>query len=481
MLPASLSAKWVPRDFVEATATGGSVTLVAYVVMLVLFVLEMRSFLDSRVVSTLSLSDANGPHFRINLDIDMFDIECRNLRVVMLDDLDRSPIRLISKNYGLTTLDSVGQRKRSHSTKVGPDTDEDEDEIRHKQTMQKLEATDGRKELDSDWDSSHDGFKHQSWEHVLEYHDFTLINFFAGWCSHCRKFAPMWEDIAAQIQGNKFQDADGRERAVKPMKVNCVDFGDLCKQQGIDAFPTIRLYRRDQNFTRFNGKRSLDGIVSWVRDTAAQSFGWKKHHEELEDGCNIKGFVIVPRVPGHIELMAGVGDQDLEPTTTNVSHHVTHFSFEDPMSRFPRRENTPNFQWGLEYAMKELVYQSPLDGRSFVTDSFHQAFDHHMMVVSAIAPNGMNTYQFSSRDRTSRLNASTVPQARFFFEIDPFSILYQTQGKKWYDFVTMMLSILGGLFVLMRLFTRLSLSTASTLQRSSGKGATSAASRGLLT
>lgn len=475
MLPASLSAKWMPRDFVEATATGGAVTIVAYVLMLVLFLLELRSFLKTNIISTLSLSDAPGPHLRINLDIDMFNIECRNLRVVMLDDLDRSPIKLISQNYELTTLDSVGQRKSSHSTKVGADTDEDEDEIKHKRTMHELEATDGRKELDSDWASSHDGFKHQSWEHVLEYHDFTLINFFAGWCSHCRKFAPMWDEIATQIQGGNFQDVDGRQRAVKPIKVNCVDFGDLCNKQGIDAFPTIRLYRRDQNFTRYNGKRSLDGIVSWVRDTASQSSGWKQHHGELENGCNIKGFVIVPRVPGHIELMVGLGDQDLEPTATNVSHRVRHFSFSDPMNQM----NRVLFQYGLQSAMQALLFSSPLDGQSFVSEAFHQAFDHHMMVVSSIHPSGI-TYQFSSRDRVTRLNTSTVPQARFFFDIEPFSILYQNEGKKWYDFATMMLSILGGLFVLLRLTTRASLSTASALQRSSGKGATSAA-RGLLT
>jgi len=476
MLPASLSAKWMPRDFVEATATGGVVTLVAYVVMLVLFAFELRSFLKTSWTSSLSLSNAQGPHLRINLDIDMFDIECRNLRVVMLDDFDRTPIRLIAKNYELTHLDTGGTRRALHSTKVGADTDEDEDEIKHKQTMRELEATDGQKELDSDWASSHDGFKHQSWEHVIEYHDFTVINFFAGWCSHCRKFAPMWDEIATKIQGSNFQDADGRQRSVKPIKVNCVDFGDLCNKQGIDAFPTIRLYRRDRNFTRFDGKRSLDGIVSWVRDTAAQSFGWKQHHEELEGGCNIKGFVVTPRVPGHIELMAGVGDQDLEPTMTNVSHLVRNFAFSDPTDLLQR----PFFGgYGLNSWFQAIMFASPLNGRLFVTEEFHQAFDHHMMVVSSIHPDGVS-YQFSSRDRVTRLNASTIPQARFFFDIEPFSILYQREGKKWYDFATMLLSILGGLFVLMRLLTRASLSTASALQRSNGKGATSAA-RGLLT
>lgn len=57
-------------------------------------------------------------------------------------------------------------------------------------------------ELDADWSSSHDGFRHKSFEHVIQGHDFTFINFFAGWCSHCQKFAPEWERLAEKV-GNR--------------------------------------------------------------------------------------------------------------------------------------------------------------------------------------------------------------------------------------------------------------------------------------
>lgn len=35
--------------------------------------------------------------------------------------------------------------------------------------------------------------------------------------------------------------------------------------------------------------------------------------EVFERGCNARGRLQVPRVPGHLELMAGGGDQTLNP------------------------------------------------------------------------------------------------------------------------------------------------------------------------
>merc|ERR1712048_1511242 len=135
-----------------------------------------------------------------------------------------------------------GLDKGMHQHVFGPE-EEEELEIAHQQVVRKLEDNDGKAELDSDWASSHDGFKHQSFEHVIEYHDFTVINFFAEWCSHCRKFSPLWGEIAQEINAGTYSDHGGHKREVKALKVNCVDFRNMCFQLGIDEFPTIRVFR----------------------------------------------------------------------------------------------------------------------------------------------------------------------------------------------------------------------------------------------
>merc|ERR1719411_1035650 len=97
-------------------------------------------------------------------------------------------------------IDGTGRRKGIHSVKSGADEEEPDEVREHERIADELKKEDGEKELDADWDSSHDGFRHKSFEHVIQFHDFTLINFFAGWCIHCQRFAPQWREMATHIQ-----------------------------------------------------------------------------------------------------------------------------------------------------------------------------------------------------------------------------------------------------------------------------------------
>jgi len=450
MLPASLSARWMPRDFVEVSKTGGAMTLVAYIIMVVLFTCELRSFLTWTVSSDLVLEHPDGPLLQINFDVDMHDIECRNLQVIVVDEMGQSPIRLAEKGYELSVIDRRGRLVNVHSNREGADSDEDEEE-QHRLVADRLRKEDGQQELDADWADSHDGFRHQSFEHVIQVHDFTLINFFAEWCVHCRKFAPSWREIADQVKAKEIADRDGKPRQVGVIKVNCVDFEQICKESRISAFPAIRLYKADGTFSTYDEKRSVSGVVAWVERTVhLLGYATKSHPQEVALGCNVRGFLRVPRVPGHLELMAGAGDQNLEPTATNVSHLVKHLSFSDPRDGMKTQKAWPSLP------RDALQHVAPLDGRQFCTHAFHEAYEHHLKVVSTITGSGLS-YQISHYGRTARLNATVVPQARFHYDLDPFTIMVHTDAKPWYDFGTSLLATLGGIFVLMRLLTMASL------------------------
>ena len=58
-----------------------------------------------------------------------------------------------------------------------------------------------------------------------------LVDFYAPWCGHCVQFAPVFESLAAKLEGK-----------VKLGKVNCQFEQYLCQLTGIRAFPTIRFY-----------------------------------------------------------------------------------------------------------------------------------------------------------------------------------------------------------------------------------------------
>ncbi len=78
--------------------------------------------------------------------------------------------------------------------------------------------------MDSDWDSTSDHFEHHDFEKVLEFHDFTMVNFYADWCIHCRRFAPTWKEAEVITDGMVFKDKHRTVVEGKLLRVNCVNF-----------------------------------------------------------------------------------------------------------------------------------------------------------------------------------------------------------------------------------------------------------------
>lgn len=459
---ASKAARWLPDDFVVTTQTGGAFTLASYALMLILFVSELASFMSVQYTTLLMLDRRDGDTLQINFDVDLFDIECRNLRVSVFAQASEESVSTWSQDFWLRPVDAKG-RVYGMATKPQERTPyEEEGETAHKKAMAKLVKEDGKQELDSDWASSHDGFHHSSFDHVIGAHDFTMINFFAGWCSHCQKFAPLWDRIAQRVNGNdtapaqEFKDRDDQTRTVRLIKMNCVDFKQLCHERGIDAYPSIRLYKGDGSFNVFDGRRDEAEIIRWIERTVKmKSYGWADNHEAFERGCNAKGRLMVPRVPGRLEFTAGGGDQNLNTRMTNVSHLVKHLSFSDPEDGKIHRKS-----WS--HLPREVVtHLSPLDGQSFVTRNFHEAWVHDLKVVSTVSTNGKTAYQIGHQKRLSRLSEDVVPQTMFHFDIEPFSIWVTRDEKKWYDLSTSLLAVIGGAFVVMRLMSRAAVAALS--------------------
>eukprot|EP00812_Abedinium_dasypus_P015265 NODE_886_length_1324_cov_291.210402.p1 GENE.NODE_886_length_1324_cov_291.210402~~NODE_886_length_1324_cov_291.210402.p1 ORF type:complete len:343 (-),score=90.11 NODE_886_length_1324_cov_291.210402:207-1235(-) len=315
--------------------------------------------------------------------------------------------------------------------------------------MKTLQAGQGQPETDSDfWSDSFDA--------VIKKYDFTLINFFTRWCTHCEKFAPTWSNLDRKLTGGAdggesdpklLPDQSGQMKSVRPTKMNCEEFRPTCHAIGIDAFPTIRLYKRDGTYVLYEGDREEDDIYNWVAEAIKKSVGWTQDNEAFERGCNVRGRLQVPRVPGHLELMSGTGNQDLEPSLANVSHLVKHLSFSDPddgtyhrklWSRLPR-EISANL--------------NPVDGKSYATKAFHTAWQHDFKVVGTLGLGGQIFYQFSHHHRVATFDDEALPQARFYYDIEPFSVSLRNTEKRWYNFITSVLAVTGGTFVLMRLMS----------------------------
>eukprot|EP00928_Gymnodinium_smaydae_P035666 TRINITY_DN25065_c0_g3_i1.p1 TRINITY_DN25065_c0_g3~~TRINITY_DN25065_c0_g3_i1.p1 ORF type:complete len:480 (+),score=62.17 TRINITY_DN25065_c0_g3_i1:164-1603(+) len=465
-----LAAKWVPADFTESSQIGGIFTIATHVIMVIVFFCELGSFLSPQTSTSIGLDRHTGQNLQINFDIEMYDIECKNLQVVAVSHSNDEPLSISSQDFWLRSLDSSG-RTFGMATKMSEDDSRNAEAVVHNRQMASVIASDGKKELDSDWASSHDGFKHNSFDHVIQGHDFVMINFFAGWCSHCQKFSPTWNEIALAVNGDEsgnkpmeFSDRDGQKRQVRLLKINCVDFKQICNAKGVDAYPMLRLYKADGSFSIFEGKRNKDEIIRWIERTVKmKSYGWATDHEAFERGCSAKGHIQVPRVPGHLEFMAGAGEQNLNPSMTNVSHLIKHLSFSNP-------DTGPYTQRGLAHLPQKIRdFVSPLDGKAYVTKNFHEVWIHDVKVVSTVSRKGIATYQFSHQHRLSKSELDAVPQMQIHFDVEPFSMYVTSDGKRWYDFITSMMAALGGIYAMMRLLSNTSLGIQKMIRPRSGR------------
>lgn len=82
----------------------------------------------------------------------------------------------------------------------------------------------------------------------------VLVQFYASWCGHCQKLAPVYELAAKTLAGE-----------VDLAKVDCTLNRPLCEKYEVKGFPTLILFRKDRSFELYEGEREADAIVTYLK------------------------------------------------------------------------------------------------------------------------------------------------------------------------------------------------------------------------
>lgn len=175
-------------------------------------------------------------------------------------------------------------------------------------------------------------------------------------------------------------------------------------------------------------------------------------------GCQLSGFLLVDRAPGNFHIQAQSRGHDLAAHMTNVSHIINHLSFGKPFSNYFIKNGLKNTPAGF------LESTKPFDGNVYVTHNEHEAHHHYLKVITTEfepekgqprpkANNGFykpldkqRAYQILQSSQLSLYRADIVPEAKFTYDLSPIAVSYEKTSRKWYDYFTSLMAIIGGTF-----------------------------------
>ena len=83
----------------------------------------------------------------------------------------------------------------------------------------------------------------------------VLIDFFADWCMPCKMFAPIFETVADDFEGE-----------VKFVKVNVDDAPELAQKYLVMSIPTLKLVKGNEGLGSFVGAMSAEELEEWIKE-----------------------------------------------------------------------------------------------------------------------------------------------------------------------------------------------------------------------
>mmetsp|Transcript_25192 Transcript_25192/g.35500 ORF Transcript_25192/g.35500 Transcript_25192/m.35500 type:complete len:543 (-) Transcript_25192:181-1809(-) len=508
----------VPTDLLEGTKRGSILSYMSVFVMVTLFLLETRAFLSSSTVTDLALDSNPDQMIRLNFNITMLDLKCDFAVVDVVSSMGENQNVTAHITKWNVDGDGIRQRFRGRNTKQD-DLIALKDEL-VEETIEELHEN-GEDAI---------SLERNTLQFARRENKYLFVDFYASWCSHCKDLAPTWEtfaeimmdaaDLVVSETDERYHSEDYSDeeyeaaiKLAKPVfigKVDCVDHLDLCREQQIRAYPTLRMFVDGKFVQDYQGHRTVLQLTKFVQDietkytendnekkldnihehahdrmgtvdtsglpddASEEEKDWarnierqkKQRHgrnsrqkgndviddwkDEDHPGCQLFGYLMLDRVPGNFHIQARSSSHDIAPHMTNVSHIIHSLSFGEPIVQRELQRNE------LGNVPRHVVSKiAPMNENVYVSHRLHEGFTHYLKVVTTNLSDNMGfgyqgrikrAYQILQNSQLAYYRNDIVPEAKFMYDLSPISVSYRESGRYWYDYLTSLMAIIGGTF-----------------------------------
>ncbi|CAF1055458.1 unnamed protein product [Rotaria magnacalcarata] len=98
-----------------------------------------------------------------------------------------------------------------------------------------------------------------------------LIQFHAPWCGHCRKFEPIYEEIAKEVYD--LSTSIDEFKNIRIVRIDATVYTDVANRYDVRGYPTVKFVRGLQMFT-YENERSKQAVLDFLRRVNGPALRW---------------------------------------------------------------------------------------------------------------------------------------------------------------------------------------------------------------
>lgn len=436
----------IEADLTKGTVSGASLSLVGAIIMITLFFLELGDYMETKISTEVKLDDFEDAFLQINFNVTVEHVPCPYLSIETENVLGTHQGNLTKnvRKWKLKTKGAVQRRLKEHAVQ----------EVEHIVVQEAAPPPPPPAQHKAVSLSNHD------FDSYVADHDLTLVNFFAPWCIWSQRLTPVWEHAAA-LAGEKYDDS-----RIGIAKVDCTgkDQVDVCHSNHINAFPTIVTFKGDvHSHEHYHGDRTTDAFLRHIEFEIPAAGSRRRMEEETPDeeairneedkdfndgdgehapaieGCQVSGFVLVTKVPGSLIIAAKSSKHSMDMSRTNMTHIMHHLSFGQKYEKYEMRL--------LPSEVADNMHK--LDDKEYLSTRKNQTHEHYVKIVGTtfqyLDVGALQTYKYTTH--SAKYHGETrFPLVKFHYDLSPMNVIVTEKYKPFYQFITSMFAIIGGVF-----------------------------------